>query len=201
MPSIAETRRHQPQRGAALLAVVMVLAVVSLLGLAAVQITVLSEHGARNDRDYQIAWQAAEAALLDAELDIEGQPESAYTGSRADLFNGKSLSSFVHDCGGSDTSLGLCLPSSSGEPIWLQVELAGSDTTSPSVAFGTFTGRSFPSGSGLRSAQPPRYVIEAVTDYGVHSANTSNAVAYRITAVGFGPRQQTQVVLQTVYRK
>ena len=188
------------QSGAALLTVVMILAVVSLLGMSALQISVLSEHSARNDRDYQIAWQAAETALMDAEDDIEGRVEAEFLGSRSDLFNGKNQASFVQGCGNTGDSRGLCLPNSSGEPIWLQIKLADHSSGSFSVAFGTFTGRHFPTGSGLRSAQLPRYVIEAVTDYGASSASEASNKVYRITAIGFGPREHTQVVLQTVYR-
>ncbi|MBC7719609.1 MAG: hypothetical protein H7Z77_07440, partial [Chitinophagaceae bacterium] len=49
------------QQGASLIMVLIVLTVVSLLGVAGIQISMMSERGARNDRDQQIAWQAAEA--------------------------------------------------------------------------------------------------------------------------------------------
>ncbi len=51
------------QRGASLIMVMMILVVVSILGISAVQVSMMSERGARNDRDGQVSWQAAEAGV------------------------------------------------------------------------------------------------------------------------------------------
>ncbi len=64
--------RAEREYGASLIMVMLILVVVSLLGVSAVQVSILGERSARNDRDYQIAFQAAEAALLDAEIDMNG---------------------------------------------------------------------------------------------------------------------------------
>lgn len=68
------TRRQVPLRtyirGASLLMVMMILVIVSILGVSGVQLALMSEKGARNDRDMQMAWQSAEAALQDAEFDL-----------------------------------------------------------------------------------------------------------------------------------
>ena len=63
-------RSDHRQNGASLIMVMMILIVVSLLGVSGAQIGLMSERGARNDRDIQMAWQAAEAALIDAEFDM-----------------------------------------------------------------------------------------------------------------------------------
>ena len=71
---IASCRRYQ--YGATLLVTLLMLVVVLLLGIAAAQIALQGEKSSRNDRDRQIAFQAAEAALLDAEMDIEQSPDA-----------------------------------------------------------------------------------------------------------------------------
>lgn len=44
------------QRGVSLIVVMLILIVVSLLGVGAAQISLMSERGARNDRDQLVAW-------------------------------------------------------------------------------------------------------------------------------------------------
>ncbi|HEY4072456.1 MAG TPA: pilus assembly protein [Herbaspirillum sp.] len=63
------------QQGAALVIALLMLIVLMMLGIAAMQTSLQSEKMSRNRRDRQIAWEAAEAALLDAEYDI-GNPNS-----------------------------------------------------------------------------------------------------------------------------
>ena len=45
------------QHGASLIMVMIILTIVSMLGIAAIQISMMSERGARNDRDQLLAWQ------------------------------------------------------------------------------------------------------------------------------------------------
>ncbi|HUD33331.1 MAG TPA: PilX N-terminal domain-containing pilus assembly protein, partial [Variovorax sp.] len=77
------TRPSDPsQRGVSLIVVLLILVVVSVLGVGGAQIALMAERGSRNDRDMQVAWQAAEAALMDAEFDIHG-PNTAAASRRA----------------------------------------------------------------------------------------------------------------------
>ena len=57
-------------RGASLIVIMLILVVVSILGVSGIQVAMMGERGTRNDRDQQVAWQSAEAALIDAEFDI-----------------------------------------------------------------------------------------------------------------------------------
>jgi type IV pilus assembly protein PilX len=68
VPEIRKNARCQ--RGAALLIALLMLVVLLMFGIAAVRIGLQGEKASRNWRDRQIAWQAAEAAMLDAEYDI-----------------------------------------------------------------------------------------------------------------------------------
>jgi type IV pilus assembly protein PilX len=62
------------ERGFSLIVSLMMLIVIIILGISASQMAVNEERGSRADRDRQIAFQAAEAALKDAELEILGPP-------------------------------------------------------------------------------------------------------------------------------
>jgi len=191
------------QRGASLIMVMIVLTIVSLLGTAAIQVSMMSERGARNDRDMQLAWQSAEAALMDAENDMFGPGAS----SRRDLFpSDKKPTAFVVGCGTTGTSRGLCEMVTTGKPSWLIVDFSDNGTSAPTAAYGAYTGRSFAAGgAGVQPAKAPRYVIEAVKDPGDTTAYTCEKeknckYVYRITAMGFGPRDDIQAVLQMTYR-
>lgn len=195
--------RRQQQQGMSLIVSLLMLVVILLLGTSAAQIALQAEKGARNDRDRQIALQAAEAALMDAEMDIEQSPDPAR--SRSDLFSSDNMQSFPEAgciAGASNIKLGLCAPSGpDAKPAWAAVDFLDDSGSASSVPYGQFTGAAFQSGAGSLPARVPRYVIEPmIFTYKGHSAEMPT-VFYRVTAIGFGMREETQVVLQTYYRK
>ena len=195
--------RHA-QRGASLVVSLLMLVAILLLGISAAQIALQGEKASRNDRDRQIAFQAAEAALMDAEMDIENSTDG---NSRSALFSESPvLANFAGNCnpGASNPHLGMCAAANPGtKPVWQTLNLADSnDDTSPSVPFGTFTGQVLQTGNGLLPSRPPRYIIEPVNYRAAgEDASAASSYFYRITAVGFGARESTQSVLQTYYRK
>lgn len=201
----ANQRGKHGQRGFSLITTLILLIVVTVLGLAASRIVLMSEKTARFDRDYQIAFQAAEAALLDAEIDIQGTKNAAgdyiVKGTRMDKFSSSNLSSALFTVGcGTGEQLGMCKPSAITKPVWFEVDFTDTSATAKTVQFGTFTTREFSVGEkGIRPEIAPRYIIEMMPDP-TPSAKLSD-VLYRITAMGFGPRKETQVVLQVVFRK
>ena len=102
-------------------------------------------------------------------------------------------------CGTGATSVGLCAMVSSGKPAWLTVDFV-TDTTK-TTQFGEFTSRTLPSGSGLQTNRLPRYVIEPIRDPSDRDlANPTPAYIYRVTAMGWGPRADTQAVVQMIFR-
>jgi type IV pilus assembly protein PilX len=204
MKTAPMSARPGAQRGVTLVVVMLILVVVMILGVGGAQIALLGERSTRYERDYLIASQSAEAALMDAEFDIDGPNGSA--SSRVAQFTQTNLMIFKDGCGTDPVSptsdLGLCNPAPAGtKPVWATVDFT-SDTNA--VPFGTFTGRTFTAGStGIQPALTPHYIIEVVPDalVGGSAAGTSQKWIYRITAMGFGPRQEVQVVMQTAYRK
>lgn len=198
------------QRGLSLIVVMLILIVVSILGVGGIQISMMGERSTRNERDMQVAWQGAEAGLIDAEFDIEGLP-AASTNKRNSIFKrgDVDLAKFIDNCGDSGQSIGLCGLKETGKPAWLTVDFTATGTGAKAVELGTYTGRDFPSGvKGIQPAKPPRYVIEPILDrYGVKSYRTTDPTAgsgpsyvYRVTSMGFGPNGETQGVLQMIYR-
>lgn len=194
------------QRGALVVSLLMLMAILTL-GIAGAQIALQGSKSSRNDRDRQIAFQAAEAALIDAEMDIEASPDA--TKSRSHVFSKDSTLGFPDEgeqacnSGSQNLYLGLCRRALSGAiPVWQTVDFTdGNFSTMSSVPYGTFTGQRFEVGKGNLPARLPRYIIELF--FYSMPGESANMISYfyRVTAVGFGARESTQVALQTFYRK
>lgn len=197
------------QNGIALLIVLVWLMAVSLLALTAVQIGLQDQKAARSYRDREIAFQAAEAGLRDAELDIEGSPDPHL--SRSDLFARNSRAGFPDSAGDScqvgstNRHQGLCRQSADASlPGWLQLSpstQAGAGDSEAAVSYGRFTGRAMQTGAGSLPVRPPRYLIELLPYRQAGQSAERPDYFYRISAIGFGADIASQVVLQTFYRK
>jgi Tfp pilus assembly protein PilX len=184
--------RSRAQGGIALITALLVLLGVSMLALGIARIAFDAERGARAERDRQMALQAAEAGLLDAERDIEGgaNPLSA----RAAMFGRDAGAGFVAGCGRDAVNLGLCAFVPGAVPAW---QLAEADAATP---YGTYTGAIFPAGGPL-PLSPPRYLIELLPSVRAgEDAGKARQAVFRITVFGYGARPGTLVVLQSVYR-
>lgn len=188
------------ERGASLIVVMLILIIVSILGVGGAQIATMAERGSRNDRDMQVAWQSAEAALMDAEFDIHGPGTASRKAVFTDMHN---TNSFVSGCGSTGNNKGLCALVESGKPAWLVADFEDEATAAKTVPFGLFTGRTFAAGStGVQPAKVPRYIIEPISDP-LNRDKTFDkppTYVYRVTAMGFGPRDDIQAVAQILYR-
>lgn len=192
--------RNNRQHGFSLITTLILLVVVSILGVGAAQMVLQAEKSTRFERDYQIAFQAAEAALLDAEFDIRG-PNTFVNQRMATFVTGSSVG-FIDDCG-TVAERGLCNPAAAGaKPVWYAVNFQDESTGAKTVQFGEFTGRTLSTGtSGIRPGLLPRYIIEVIPDPTPGSNASTKPTLYRVTAMGFGPRQSTQAVAQMIFRK
>lgn len=190
------------QRGAVLMVAMCVMLVLLLMGVSAARSALNAEKAARGERDRQVALHAAEAALADAEHDIEGG--SAPASARAAAFAPGSAAGFVDGCGNAGDNLGLCRRAAGkAVPAWQAARLAEREGGSArTTEFGRFTGATMPVARGALPARLPRYVIElmpytrAGEDAGKRGGNF-----YRITAIGFGASDASRVVLQSYYLK
>lgn len=178
------------RRGFSLIAILLMVVVLASLAVAGMSASVMQERMAGNARDRNLALQAAEAALRDAEADIEA--------------NLGVNSAFVSDCTG-----GLCRPPSmtsaspTSKPLWQTLDW--STSAGKSRGYGSVTGA-----TALPDvASQPRYVIEQLPPLppaAGQSASAGSAVedapqAFRITVRGVGLRASTVVVLQSTYIK
>ena len=190
MKSASTSRRED---GVALIVCLLMMLVILMLGTSGAQIAIQEEKASRHERDRLMAFQAAEAALKDAEFDIERLP-------RVQLFESESRDVVAGQCEADlgNPLLGLCHPAASDMfPVWQRI---GPGPQTVAVPFGYFTGRSL-AASG--NAAPPGYLIEVLADSTPPGdrAGGSTAGVYRITAIGYGSNERTQVVLQSYFRK
>jgi type IV pilus assembly protein PilX len=178
--------------GLALVCALMLMLAAMVIGLAVVRGGFVLLAAARNERDRDVAWAAAEAALRDAEHDIAGTADPPPE--RAAHFGPAGASAFIDGCGRGEDDLGLCRARS--PPAWQTLDLADRDNP-VLVPYGRFTGATLAIGHGVLPERLPAYVIERIAPPG---ATARQGSFYRITAIGFGSRASTQVVLQSLYR-
>lgn len=192
-------RLQGSQRGISLVIVMIFLVILSVLGVSAMQTSTLSSKVARNQLDRTLAFQAAEAALRDAELDLNNKKFDKVTkctagaiGCRATLITAGG-SNFGNDTTSDPTAnrcnLGLCStddPVAGALPFW--EERARWTNTNDSVVYGTNTGAT----NLPVVAQQPRYMIEYFKQ--------GDEAVYRITSLGYGASASTTIMLQTAYK-
>lgn len=196
------------QTGSSLIVVLIMLTVIFAMGVTAARLSLFGERAGRNDRDRQIAFQGAESALLDAELDIFGPNTSA--NKRVCKFDSLVVAEFIEGCG-TGANAGMCLNGAAPGDAWKSVKtnyLSESGTASGNltIEYGQFTGQTLPKGSSGLPAKLPRYTIEAVRYAGTGATNDSVAstkteYAFLVTAMGFGTRPESQVMLQALVYK
>jgi type IV pilus assembly protein PilX len=178
----------QHQAGAALITGLIFLVLLTMIGVTAARMSTLEERMSGNMRDREIAMQAADMALRDAERDIMNSVPASARGISG-------ITGFVTDCGasttGSTTDDGLCYngPAGYGTAIWTTANM----TAAPSVAYGAFTGAT---AIANLSAQP-RYLVEGIRRTPPGGGDT---FYYRITVRAQGANPNTVVWLQEVFQ-
>ena len=181
-------RLRVAQGGVALPVALVFLVLLTLLGLALVNGSVMQEMMLGNSKDSKLAFQAAEAALRDAELDVAQ--------------NITTTTAFVQAC-----TNGLCTPPSSwSTPKSASVSSLIDWTNGANTrTYGAYTGAvALPN-----VASQPLYVIEKLSGPSVPAGESigigvkppAGGTAYRITVYSTGARPETHVVLESIYVK
>jgi type IV pilus assembly protein PilX len=193
-----KTRAHlsrssrRGQRGLSLVTTMVLMLATLGLGVAVMSVNVMEERMIANTKDRDLALQAAEAALRDAEQDVASNVTPA--------------TAFTNTC-----DSGLCTPPSQRDGLGPLASLPVEDarlgfdwTVDANVRrYGQYTNAAaFPS-----VAQQPRYVIEKFSYLGTPAGESvvlgaepvAPGVGYRITARAVGARPETVVVLQSIY--
>jgi len=177
------------QQGFVLVSAIMLLVALTLLSLSIMSTNTLEERMAGYYRDRQLAFEAAEAGLREAERDI--------------LYGSRAISGDMGFTSGCSTD-GLCQPNKTGSPIWAVLDAANDagwmrgEDAAKTVKYGTYS--SPPSAALGHVAAQPRYLMEAILWKESRKVNTTSAPTYiyRVSAVGFGRRVSTRVVLQSM---
>jgi len=176
------------ERGVALLTALILMLAVLMTAIASTRSALQNARAAAHERDRVLALQMAEAALFDAERDIEGG--SAPGSARAAAFATGQSGAFASGCRGGTPYNGLC--THDPDPARHAATLAEDD--GPAVVYGTFTGGVMPDGEAGLPSEAPRYLIELMPPDG-------QAHLYRVTARGAGAMPHTYAALQAYYRK
>lgn len=174
---------YHNQRGVALVMAMVFLTLLTLIGVTSMSTSSLEEKMATNTRDRNLAFQAAETALVAAEsamgaLSVEPSPwadaskgrytfDSTVTTTIWDTVNWNGANVVVYPCTPTDTT-----PNNSSSCV------GGTKTTISKVA------------------TQPKYVVERM---GPADSTVPNTIAYRITARGTGSSNAAVVMLQSTY--
>lgn len=190
-------RASGAERGLALFISLVFLVLLTLLGLTAMTTDSLEGAMANNDQDMNLAFQAAETALRDGEN---------YVGSQLTPGSG-----FNSTCTGGPYG-GLCLPSTTTTPDWqwggsITIAQWGNPGSRTVIPITTPTTPVYPPVPGVY--QQPEFIVEKLPNTpptnGSLAVSTqyqaSSGTAYRITAVGWGAKQSTNVMLQSIFIK
>lgn len=170
------------EQGIALFLALVVLLIITILGVSGLQTTTLEERMAANARDRDLAFQAAEAALIDAERFLN----NAVLG----VFNNVN---------------GLYAFGAANRPIWIGPgQQVGNGVITYSV---NRPGAGAQAAAIPGVAQQPEYFIEQMPATlppggSLEAGTPSDEIAFfRVTARGFGGRANTTVVLQTGFQR
>lgn len=203
------------QTGVSLVVSMVFILILAFLGLAAMRNSTLQERMANNMRDRNIALQAAELALRDAERDLSSYKADGVTfcvagtgtcrpagerptnpADRADYWVwGPSMTAYwTPTC-----NHGQCyLTESTTVPPWddsvADWTVAQTGPSLKTVQYGTYTGAT----PLTMVTQQPRYMIETITTQDPLGLRPDSRMIFRITARAVGQNPNTVVILQSV---
>lgn len=171
----------QHQKGSALIVSLSILLVLTVLGVSAMRNISLEEKMAGNARDAQVAFEAAEAGLRDAEDYLEG------IANLADFSNTGGIGGYYLARGNNDEA-------------WT---VPGNWATAHPVDVADYSGNN-------EISSPPVYIIQVINStlgqgenpnigFGYKGPPVKNINVFQITARGFGVSPNSRVMLQTYY--
>lgn len=166
------------ERGSALIVALLFVVIIAMLGMSSMSTSTLAEKMSGNSRDQNIALQAAEVALRDAERDLT----NTVVGTGRVI----TTAGFVAGC-----TLGLCTEGAA---------LSNLDGATTSAFYGQFD-VNVTRLEGVQ--QQPRYLIELLTTVPAQTPVPpvgQTVRNFRISSKGWGKNVNTVVILQTVHQ-
>lgn len=170
--------RRRGQNGAALIVSLLILVVLTLLGLTAMGTATLEEKMSGNQRDHDVAFEAAEGALAQGKLDIERVFDNPFMFGSGSV--GGSTETAIQRAGLYNAVLGSTSP-------WQGSWETGNSVGSPAV-------------SGL--PDPPAYMAEFLGEIALDGYDSSidlHPAALQVTARARGHQPGTEVLVQMDY--
>ncbi|SOY48667.1 putative type 4 fimbrial biogenesis pilX-related signal peptide protein [Cupriavidus taiwanensis] len=193
---LARCRSRPRQSGAVtLLLCGMLLLMVVLIAAATLQMLLSGRQLAVMQRERELAFRAAEAALRDGEAELLAAAASLDAQDRLAPWPAPGR------CG-SGQQAGLCRPALAGPPVWQPWLRADAEVDAIGVPLGRFTGAALPADAAAQ--EPPRYVAEILDEApaGYSAPDPASALApaprMRVTAIGFGRTRAVRALLQSV---
>jgi type IV pilus assembly protein PilX len=180
------TISNNRQQGVILITSLIFLLVMSVLSVGSMQSTMLQERMASNEKEINIAFQAAEAALRSGESWLQAQPTKPTVSRSANQANSEVW------------ALNSANPDISSAKMWWQ---------EADVNWWANITNATPSAGVAGVASPPTYVAEELDhiqdslNVGTTSDNAAGSTYYRMTARGEGGNSATQVMVQSIYTK
>lgn len=238
MPQRMPTASVSSQRGVALFVVIVFVMLSMLLALWASRTSLFNELVVGNDADYQRAFEAAQALILDAELDIRGENVDGTSCTSSNCRNSmssvekipleaKDIGPLLAVLAGktSSCSNALCAKTSDRKDFWNDKDaLAALAQDGIGARYGKYTGAD--KGSTSKPANPILFDTSAANQGGWYwievlpydessknsglivdgpgnrlPLNLTPSVVYRITALAYGRKANTMVVLQQTYAR
>lgn len=186
------------QSGSVLLISLVMLLILTVVGIASISGVSMTEKMTNSQRDYDIAFEMAEAALVQGERwldDYDGGWDHSHLGCSS------GSPCWTQNCTGGlcfrgsypSASNSMCEVDSSGTPVWQSASIWASGAATYSVS--------------IAAVEKPKYLIEFMcysprdpTSYTEPPDYTSWVRIYRVTALGYGTHPETRVMLQSTYR-
>lgn len=160
------------QQGATLIVSLILLLVIAIISIAGIRSVILEERMVGNQRDAQMAFQAAEAALTDAEMQVSDFVATPLTSTHGWLYER------------TDT-----------QPLWQSVDWQ--DAT----AVGQYSGASLGMLSSQPNYVVELLMPVSANDSLEVGAVDDSQQLYRITSQGTGQSPNAVVILQSIYRQ
>lgn len=179
------------QRGITLVVALVFMVALTLLGVGMVRSTSSDERIGANSRDRDIAFAAAEAAIRDAEIRILGASPSSPTALDYRTFPPVGTCSNGLCAFGFKNTVSILQNSTYQNFAGTAASQLGYLTNSPAIDIQGVT----TTGSNA-NVQQPMYYIELAKKPKYNSQRSQDDYFYRITAIGYGARNSTQVILQ-----
>jgi len=183
MNSMREKLMKSTQNGAVLPITLILMVLMTLIGISTMNTSILSERMAGNSDSVNVAFQATEAVLRDAEQDL--LCEGCRDGDTVPIHTINGLTGFTSDC-----RAGLCYFATTSKEVLDDTNADGDALFDSFVTYGDKT--SAPSIAG--TAQQGKYIIEGKKVWPAGAAGWK--YYYVITAVGNGKTVASKAILR-----